>query len=83
MNAPGTADDADGPSLSDDDIAVLCDVGDSFPARAGAVKRQRLERLIAEGFVEPSRSSKGPQKYQLTGKAQKFLAERGVGLNES
>ena len=83
MNAPGTADDADGSSLSDDDIAVLCDVGDSFPARAGAAKRQRLERLIAEGFVEPARSSKGPGKYQLTGKAQKFLAERGVGLNES
>lgn len=69
--------------LSDDDIALLCDVGGSFPATLGADKMRRLERLIAEGFVEPASAATAPQKYQLTAKAQKFLGERGVGLNEA
>jgi len=33
-------------SLSDADISLLCDVGDSFPVTLSA------ERLIARGFVE-------------------------------
>jgi hypothetical protein len=69
--------------LSDDDIALLCDIGDSFPAKLGAGKMRRLERLIAEGFVEPASAAKAPAKYQLTAEAQKFLGERGVGLNEA
>jgi hypothetical protein len=39
--------------------------------------------LIAEGFVEPASAAKAPAKYQLTAEAQKFLGERGVGLNEA
>jgi hypothetical protein len=69
--------------LSDADIALLCDVGDSFPAKLDADKTRRLERLIAEGFVERAGPAKTPEKYQLSPKAQKILTERGVGLNEA
>jgi hypothetical protein len=68
--------------LSDSDIALLCDVGDSFPKPTGE-KLLRLERLIARGFVEAAPAHKAPAKYQLTAKATEILTERGVGLNEA
>ena len=68
--------------LSDAEIALLCDVGDSFLKPTGE-KLARLERLIARGFVEIAPAHKAPAKYQLTGKATKILTERGVGLNEA
>jgi hypothetical protein len=71
------------PELSDHDIALLCDIGASFPATLSAEKLRRLERLIAEGFVEPAGAAKTREKYQLTAKAQKVLGERGVGPNEA
>ena len=39
--------------------------------------------LIAEGFVERAGAGQAPAHYRLTAKAQKLLAERGVGLNEA
>lgn len=64
--------------LSDDQIAVLCDVGDSTPLRDR--KRPYLDELIARGFLE---KAEPPAEYKLTAKAQQFLTERGVGLNEA
>ena len=78
-DAPAGADDV----LSDDEISLLCDVGDTFPATLTAEKQARLESLIARGFVEPAPADKAPSKYQLTGKANKILTARGVGLNEA
>jgi hypothetical protein len=74
---PPTAD----AELSDADISLLCDIGDSFPATPSAEKLAQLKRLIERGFVEPA--AKPPAKYQLTAKATKILTERGVGLNEA
>jgi hypothetical protein len=78
-DAPAGADDV----LSDDEISLLCDVGDTFPATLTAEKQARLESLIARGFVEPAPADKAPSKYQLTGKANQILTARGVGLNEA
>ena len=75
----GTAD----AELSNDDIALLCDVGDSFPAPPDADKRMRLSRLMAAGYVECADPDRAPETYQLTAKAQQLLAERGAGLNEA
>jgi hypothetical protein len=69
--------------LSDSDISLLCDIGDSFPAKLSAEKRARLERLIERGFVEQASAAREPAKYQLTAKATKILTERGVGLDEA
>jgi hypothetical protein len=68
--------------LTDAEVALLCDIGDSFPRPSGE-KLIRLERLIARGFVEAAPADKAPAKYQLTAKATKILTERGVGLNEA
>lgn len=77
--APGSA----GAELSDEDVALLCDVGDSFPATLHADERRRLARLLAAGYVACADPDRAPEKYQLTAKAEKLLAERGAGLNEA
>jgi hypothetical protein len=69
--------------LSDADISLLCDVGDSIPATLDAEKSARLERLMARGFVERAPADQAPAKYQLTAKATKILTARGAGLNEA
>jgi hypothetical protein len=73
----------DSGQLNDTDIALLCDIGGSSPIDADADQKRRIERLIAEGFLEPASAAQAPAKYQLTGKAEKLLTERGVGLNEA
>lgn len=70
-------------TLTDDDISFLCDIGAYVPLDADAGKQRTLERMIASGLVEPMEGQETLAKYQLTGKAEKFLAARGVGLNES
>jgi hypothetical protein len=69
--------------LSNTDISILCDIGELTSAKLDAEKTRRIERLIAAGFVEPASAAKAPAQYQLTAKAQKFLSERGAGLNEA
>jgi hypothetical protein len=69
--------------LSDADIALLCDISGPAPIRTDADTALRLKRLLAENFLEPAGAAQAPAKYQLTAKAEKLLAERGVGLNEA
>jgi hypothetical protein len=45
-----------------------------------ADKRKVLDQLIATGFVVVA-DQESPAKYKLSGKAQRLLAERGVGLS--
>ena len=43
-------------------------------------KRKALDQLVEKGFVVTI-DRESPAKYKLTDKAQKLLAERGVGLS--
>jgi hypothetical protein len=83
MPAGNDALSVDDAELNDDEISLLCDVGDTFPATLTAAKQARLESLIARGFIETAPADKAPSKYQLTAKANKILTARGVGLNEA
>ena len=65
--------------VTDQEIAILCDVLEGSGANLNADKRKVLDQLIATGFVVADQES--PAKYKLTGKAQHLLAERGVGLS--
>jgi hypothetical protein len=69
--------------LSNDDIALLCDIATFDPGAANADKQARLQSLIAEGFVEPVSGDRTPARYQLTARAQRVLEQRGAGLNEA
>src|SRR5690348_1680883 len=66
--------------ITDQEIAILCDVLEGWGANLNADKRKVLDQLIAKGFVVPA-GQDSPVKYKLTGKAQQLLAERGVGLS--
>jgi hypothetical protein len=83
MPTGNAARSGDGDELSDHEVSLLCDVGDTFPATLSAEKQARLEGLIARGFIEPAPADKAPAKYQLTAKAMHILTARGVGLNEA
>jgi hypothetical protein len=68
-------------TLSDQEIAILCDVLEGGGANLNADKRKVLDlQLVAKGFVVAA-GQESPVKYKLTGKAQQLLAERGVGLS--
>ena len=69
--------------LSNDDIALLCDIAAFDPDAANAGKRARLARLIADGFVAPASPDHAPARFKLTARAQHVLEQRGVGLNEA
>jgi hypothetical protein len=67
--------------ISDQEIAILCDVLEGGGANLNADKRKVLDQqLVAKGFVVAA-GQESPIKYKLTGKAQQLLAERGVGLS--
>jgi hypothetical protein len=62
--------------LSDEQIAVLCDIGQSIAFADD--RRGEVEKLIIEGYV-----SKDGDIFELTPKGEKVLADRGAGLNEA
>ena len=66
--------------ITDQEIAILCDVLEGSVANLNADKRKVLDQLIATGFVVLADQGSSA-KYKLTGKAQHLLAERGVGLS--
>jgi len=66
--------------ITDQEVAILCDVLEGWGANLNADKRKVLDQLIAKGFVV-SADQELPAKYKLTSKAQQLLAERGVGLS--
>lgn len=63
--------------LTDQEIAILCDVLDGWGGSLKADRRNVLDQLIAKGFVVAG-DQDSPGNYKLTGKAQQLLAERGV-----
>ena len=68
--------------LTNDQIALLCEIGQFAPSKLTEDQKRDLERLISGGYAEPAESHSGLT-YKLTPKGEAFLSERGVGLNEA
>lgn len=68
--------------LTNDQIALLCDIGEFDLSKASPEQKRNLERLIAEGFVDQTEAGPGSP-LKLTAKGTQFLGARGAGLNES
>jgi hypothetical protein len=68
--------------LTDDQIALLCEIGEFHLPKLTEDNKRDLERLIAGGYAEPTDSHPGSA-FKLTAKALAFLGERGAGLNEA
>jgi hypothetical protein len=68
--------------LTNDQIALLCDIGEHDQLKVVDEKQDDLQHLIAEGYVEPKEGASDPA-LQLTAKALAFLGARGAGLDEA
>ena len=71
--------------ISDTGIAVMCDIARASGLTLDADKQAVLDRLIADGLVDVSRTAKPTEatRFAVTPKGQRLLDERGVGVNES
>ena len=63
-------------ALSNTEIALLCDIGEH---KAISAAPELVAKLETGGYIQPVTQGG----HQLTPMAQRFLLERGVGLNES
>jgi hypothetical protein len=68
--------------LTNSQIALLCDIGEYDHSESDSEKKRDLERLVSEGYVQPTTDHPGSA-FKLTAKAMAFLGERGAGLNEA
>ena len=68
--------------LTDSQIALLCDIGEHDLSKATADQKRGLERLLSDGYVEPTQGQPGSA-FKLTSKGVEFLGRRGAGLNEA
>lgn len=85
-SAPATNGGGDPEHLSDEDIALLSDIGGTTALMEDEATAARIARLIAQGFVrrDDERAKQGLKDgLRLTRKAEDFLVSRGAGLNEA
>ena len=68
--------------LTNSQIALLCDIGEQALAELAGDRKRDLERLLSEGYVEPTQRHPGSA-FMLTVKGAEFLGARGAGLNEA
>jgi hypothetical protein len=68
--------------LTDEQIALLCDIGEYDLAMATDEQKRDLERLVAGGYAELAKD-KPASSFKPTAKGMAFLGERGAGLNEA
>jgi hypothetical protein len=71
-------------TISNEELAILCDFVGGWGAKWATnnletSKRQALDRLIANGFVEPAADS--ITKYQHTAKTELLFAQLCVGIS--
>lgn len=70
--------------ISDEQISLMVDIGQKAPLSLNSEKRRAIEGLIVAGYVTPSNEDDASLvPYELTSKAERFLSERGAGLNEA
>ena len=67
--------------LSDRQISILFDIASNGGAGLAPDKLLAVIDLVADGYVEARKGS--GQFYQLTAQGQRFLSDRGGGVNES
>ena len=70
--------------ITNEELAILCDVvsgwGVNRAANLDMDKRRTLDRLIANGFVQPA-AEPGPTKYQPTAKTELLFSQLCVGIS--
>ncbi len=71
-------------NISSEQVSLLVDIGQKVPLELDPARRRLVEALLTAGFITPSNESDAEiAPYELTAKAERFLSERGAGLNEA
>jgi CTP-dependent riboflavin kinase len=68
--------------LTNAQIALLCAIEEHDHGSSTNEQKRDLERLISEGYVQPTEDHPGSA-FELTAKGAAVLGERGAGLNEA
>jgi hypothetical protein len=68
--------------LTADQISLLCEVGEFDLSTLRPDRKNDLEWLRSEGWIEPAHGHPASS-FQLTRKGLDFLSKRGAGLNEA
>ncbi len=68
--------------LTNSQVELLCEIEEDDGRKLTGDQKRDLERLLSEGYVEPTESHPGSA-FKLTAKGMEFLGERGAGLNEA
>jgi hypothetical protein len=70
--------------ITNEELAILCDIVAGWSAKRvanlDADKRQALDRLIANGFIQPA-AEPALSKYQHTAKTELLFAQLCVGIS--
>ena len=70
--------------ITNEELAILCDIVGGWSLKSAtnldADRRQALDRLIANGFVEPA-DKLSVTKYQHTAKTELLFAQLCVGIS--
>jgi hypothetical protein len=70
--------------LSNDAIAMLCDIGEFQSDEATPEQRAQIQGLLDARYIQVDLDPDMPgERYKLTPKAVEFLGQRGAGLNEA
>ena len=71
-------------NITDEQISLLVDISQKTPLELDPERRRLIEALLTAGFITPSNEDDAKiAPYELTAKAERFLSERGAGLNEA
>ena len=75
---------AEAVTITNEELAILCDIVSGLSVKRAenlsSDKKLALDRLIANGFVEPA-NGLSPAKYQHTTKTELLFAEFCVGIS--
>jgi hypothetical protein len=75
---------AEAVTITNEELAILCDIVSGWSVKraenVSSDKKLVLDRLIANGFVEPT-NGLSPAKYQHTTKTELLFAELCVGIS--
>ena len=82
LRGPNVEGEKTSEQMTDDQIALLCKIGESDLVVVPENRRRDLQWLLSAGYAVPTQGDPGSG-YRLTAKAHEFLEKRGVGLNEA
>jgi hypothetical protein len=77
---------AEAHTINNEELSILCDLMGGWSAKKwaenpAAIKKQTLDRLIADGYVETVQEEEAATNYRYTTKTELLFAQLCVGIS--